>query len=89
MIFKAIEFATKAHSGQYWKGTKILYVTHPLNVAKTLIQLECSEPVIVAGILHDTLEDTRVTDLWKRDCRSCQKNLVSYVQHLSHTLYQE
>ena len=61
MIFRAIEFATKAHSGQYRKGTKIPYITHPLNVAKTLIQLECSEPVIVAGILHDTLEDTRVT----------------------------
>ena len=61
MIFKAIEFSTKAHSGQCRKGTKIPYITHPLNVAKTLIQLECSEPVIVAGILHDTLEDTRVT----------------------------
>ncbi len=61
MIFKAIEFATKAHSGQYRKGTKIPYITHPLIVAKTLIQLECSEPVIIAGILHDTLEDTRVT----------------------------
>ena len=61
MIFKAIEFATKAHSGQYRKGTKIPYITHPLNVAKILTQLECSEPVIVAGILHDTLEDTRVT----------------------------
>jgi (p)ppGpp synthase/HD superfamily hydrolase len=61
MIFKAIEFATKAHSGQYRKGTKIPYITHPLNVARTLIHMECSEPVIVAGILHDTLEDTRVT----------------------------
>lgn len=61
MIFRAIEFATKAHSGQYRKGTRIPYIMHPLNVAKTLIQLECPEPVIVAGILHDTLEDTRVT----------------------------
>jgi len=61
MIFKAIEFATKAHSGQYRKGTKIPYITHPLNVAKTLIQLECTESVVIAGILHDTLEDTRVT----------------------------
>lgn len=61
MIFRAIEFAAKAHSGQYRKGTKIPYITHPLSVARTLIQLECSEPVIIAGILHDTLEDTRVT----------------------------
>jgi (p)ppGpp synthase/HD superfamily hydrolase len=60
MIFKAIEFAAKAHSGQYRKGTRIPYITHLLNVAKTLIQLECPESVIVAGILHDALEDTRV-----------------------------
>jgi (p)ppGpp synthase/HD superfamily hydrolase len=61
VIFKAIEFATKAHSGQYRKGTKIPYITHPLNVAKILIEYMCPEPVIVAGILHDTLEDTPVT----------------------------
>lgn len=61
MIFKAIEFATKAHSGQYRKGTKIPYITHPLNVARILIDHACPEPVITAGILHDTLEDTRTT----------------------------
>ena len=61
MIFRAIEFATKAHSGQCRKGTRIPYIIHLLNVARTLIQLECSESVIIAGILHDTLEDTRVT----------------------------
>jgi len=61
VIFQAIEFATKAHSGQYRKGTKIPYITHPLNVAKILIEYMCPEPVIVAGILHDTLEDTPVT----------------------------
>lgn len=61
MIFRAIEFAAKAHSGQYRKGTMIPYITHPLNVAKTLINLEYPDHVIVAGILHDTLEDTRIT----------------------------
>lgn len=61
MIFKAIEFATKSHSGQYRKGTKIPYITHPLNVARILIDHDCPAPVIMAGILHDTLEDTRVT----------------------------
>jgi (p)ppGpp synthase/HD superfamily hydrolase len=62
MIFKAIEFAAKAHAGQYRKGTGIPYITHPLNVAKILIECKCREPVVSAGILHDTLEDTRVTD---------------------------
>lgn len=61
MIFKAIEFAARAHAGQYRKGTGIPYITHPLNVAKILIECKCREPVVSAGILHDTLEDTRVT----------------------------
>lgn len=61
MIFKAIEFATKAHTGQYRKGTKIPYIVHPLGVARTLIELGCSEEIIVAGLLHDTVEDTPVS----------------------------
>lgn len=61
MIFKAIEYATRAHAGQYRKGSKVPYIVHPLNVAKILIDLDCPEPVVVAGILHDTLEDTRMT----------------------------
>lgn len=61
MIFEAIEFATKAHAGQYRKGTGIPYITHPLGVSKILIENGCPEHVIVAGILHDTIEDTPVT----------------------------
>ena len=61
MIFEAIAFATRAHSGDYRKGTRIPYIIHPLNVAKILIESECPEHVVAAGILHDTLEDTRVT----------------------------
>lgn len=61
MIFKAIEFAAKAHSGQYRKGTKLPYIVHPLGVAKILIDCGSPEHVIVAGILHDTVEDTAAT----------------------------
>ena len=61
MIFKAIEFAARAHSGQYRKGTKLPYIVHPLGVAKILIEYGCPEQLIVAGILHDTVEDTPVT----------------------------
>ncbi|MDQ5985089.1 MAG: hypothetical protein CSYNP_00793 [Syntrophus sp. SKADARSKE-3] len=61
MIFEAIEFAAKAHAGQYRKGTRVPYITHPLNVSKILIENGCPEYVIVAGILHDTIEDTPVT----------------------------
>jgi (p)ppGpp synthase/HD superfamily hydrolase len=61
MIFEAIEFAVKAHSGQFRKGTKIPYIVHPLSVARILIEHDCPEEVVVAGILHDTVEDTPVT----------------------------
>jgi (p)ppGpp synthase/HD superfamily hydrolase len=61
MIFPAVEFATKAHAGQYRKGTKIPYIIHPLSVAKILIEHDCSEGVVIAGILHDTVEDTSIT----------------------------
>jgi (p)ppGpp synthase/HD superfamily hydrolase len=57
-IFDAIEFAADSHRGHYRKGTKIPYIIHPLNVAKILIDARCAEAVAVAGILHDTVEDT-------------------------------
>jgi (p)ppGpp synthase/HD superfamily hydrolase len=61
VIFEAIEFAAKAHSNQYRKGTKIPYIVHPLCVGKILLQSGCSEAIVVVGILHDTVEDTSVT----------------------------
>jgi (p)ppGpp synthase/HD superfamily hydrolase len=60
MIFRAIKLATDAHEGQYRKGTSIPYITHPMNVMKTLSEIGCDEEVVVAGILHDVLEDTPV-----------------------------
>ncbi len=61
MIFDAIEFAVKAHAGQCRKGTDVPYIVHPLGVAKILIENGCSEKIVIAGILHDTIEDTSVT----------------------------
>lgn len=61
IVFKAIEFAAKAHSGQYRKGTKIPYIVHPLGVGRTLIECGCPDEVVAAGILHDTVEDTHTT----------------------------
>lgn len=60
-IFKAIQCAVEAHSGQFRKGTRIPYIIHPLRVAEILIEYDCSEDVVIAGILHDTIEDTIVT----------------------------
>lgn len=61
MLFDAIEFATRAHSGQYRKASQLPYIYHPLAVARSLMELGCEEEVVVAAVLHDTVEDTPVT----------------------------
>ncbi|WP_367946648.1 HD domain-containing protein [Virgibacillus dokdonensis] len=58
---KAKEFATKAHEGQWRKGSKAPYITHPIRVANILEEAGCSEEVICAGYLHDVVEDTATT----------------------------
>lgn len=60
-IFDAIEFAARAHAGQYRKGTRIPYIVHPLAVARILIEHQAPDDVIVAAVLHDVVEDTQVT----------------------------
>lgn len=57
-IHEAIIYAGKRHSGQVRKGTDIPYLVHPMEVMGILIEYGCSEDVIVAGILHDVIEDT-------------------------------
>lgn len=61
LINQAIIFATLAHEGQYRKSTKIPYISHPYAVGMLLQNEGCSEAVIAAGLLHDTLEDTETT----------------------------
>lgn len=57
-IHSAIIFATLKHRNQKRKGTDIPYIVHPMEVMQILTDMGCSENVIIAGILHDTLEDT-------------------------------
>jgi len=61
IVEKAIIFAAKAHKDQTRKSTDIPYITHPYSVGMLLQKIKCSEEVIAAGILHDTLEDTSAT----------------------------
>ena len=60
-ICRAVAFATKAHQGQMRKGTDIPYVTHPISVGMLLARAGCADDLIMAGILHDCLEDTETT----------------------------
>ena len=59
-IEHAIDFATAAHKGQKRKSGEA-YITHPLSVAAILIDWGMDIDTIVAGILHDTVEDTPIT----------------------------
>lgn len=56
----AIDIATQAHSGQTRKSGEP-YISHPLSVAAILIEWEMDIDSILAGILHDTVEDTDLT----------------------------
>jgi (p)ppGpp synthase/HD superfamily hydrolase len=60
LIDRAIERAAKAHQNQKRKGTRIPYITHPFAVAILLAKAACSEEIVAAGILHDTIEDGRI-----------------------------
>jgi (p)ppGpp synthase/HD superfamily hydrolase len=56
-INHAFAFAAKHHDQQVRKGTRLPYLTHPANVAIILTRYGCSEDTVVAGILHDVVED--------------------------------
>jgi len=59
-VFKALEFAVKAHSGQFRKGTNIPYIVHPLGAAQILMELKCPNKIVIAALLHDVIEDAGV-----------------------------
>ena len=59
-IEKAYETARKAHEGQFRKSGEP-YIIHPLCVAIILAELELDKESIIAGLLHDVVEDTVMT----------------------------
>lgn len=58
---KAIYFATQCHSGQVRKGSSLPYILHPLEVMQILVSMEADTNLLIAGLLHDVIEDAGVT----------------------------
>lgn len=56
-INHALAFAAKHHDRQVRKGTRLPYLTHPANVAIILTRYVRDEDTVIAGILHDVIED--------------------------------
>ena len=59
-IIKAYQYASSLHEGQYRQSGEA-YISHPLNVAYILADMHADKDTICAGLLHDTLEDTKIT----------------------------
>lgn len=59
-LTRAIDYATKMHEGQVRKSDEP-YITHPLAVANSIIEWGMDIDSVIAGVLHDTVEDTPAT----------------------------
>ena len=61
MVRRAFERAAAAHDGQHRLSGED-YVNHPLEVAAILADLQLDSETIAAALLHDTVEDTNLTE---------------------------
>ena len=87
MLRKAYKLAYDHHKGQK-RNSGEDYIIHPLNVAMILADMHMDTPTIIAGLLHDTIEDTDVTyDDIKNMFREEIANLVDGVTKLKKLNY--
>lgn len=65
---EAIQFAMDAHKGATRKGSNKPYILHPLETVQILASMDADINLIIAGVLHDTIEDTNTTllDIYDR-----------------------
>lgn len=60
LLRRAYHFAEAAHAGQM-RNSGEPFLTHPVEVCRVLAELRLDMPTLVAGLLHDTVEDSPVT----------------------------
>lgn len=62
LVSEAACFAARAHDGMRRKLSNSPYLLHPMEVAAIIGEITDDQEVIAAGLLHDTVEDTTVTN---------------------------
>lgn len=81
---KALDIATYAHQGQYRKGSdRLPYIVHPIEVAAILAEHGSSSPAVIAGLLHDVLEDVDPSVYGEADMR---RDFGDYITELVKTV---
>jgi len=60
MLLAGLRFAEQAHNGQLRRSGEP-YVTHPIEVATLALDIGATTPMLMAALLHDTVEDTPTT----------------------------
>lgn len=87
-VTNSMVLATKAHEGQFRKYNGLPYVTHPMRVAFALATYPTVKiPHICAAMLHDTLEDTKITHQEIIDAAGDEAlNLVIELTNTTHDL---
>ncbi len=75
ILSKAINYGAKAHRKQFRKSGEP-YITHPITVAAILAKHQFDINTLCAALLHDTIEDTEVT---QRDLRKQFNRTVAYL----------
>ena len=88
LVEKAYYFGKKAHDGQFRKSGEPYFI-HPVAVANILCDMELDIETIIAGLLHDVVEDTEYTyeDI-KREFSKEIADLVDGVTKLGQIKYQ-
>jgi (p)ppGpp synthase/HD superfamily hydrolase len=83
LIHRALDFAAKAHHGQFRKSAKekIPYIGHCFMVGRLLERAGFDEEVVTAGILHDTVEDSGVS--LKTLEKTFTKRVAELVEHVT------
>ena len=87
LLGRALKFATAAHKGQKRKSGQP-YITHPVAVTNYCISMGYDAETVAAALLHDTVEDTKVTlDDIEAEFGAPIKNLVDGVTKLGQVGY--